>query len=281
MELLQLKYFLDSAESGSFSETAKKHMVPTTSVSAAVKRLENELGFRLFDRSANKITLNKHGKRLKDALQTAFFEIDAAIADISTAEDDREINLLVRAVRSDISDCIIEYNRRHTGVKFNAVFDFNERDFEKYDVIIDEKSNSYTGYSGFCLVDMQIRMKAARGYFDLPKKLKLADLQSYPFISWGESSNMHKILMNACASAGFSPRIAVQLNDKECYDKMLRAGVGIGLGRENPDEELPALQYIDVADFDERYSVFCYYNPKTCFGNVKGFVDYLRSVVKT
>ena len=74
MEILQLKYFLDSAEHGSFSLTAKKYMVPTTSVSASVRRLEEELGYKLFDRHANKITLNENGSRLKDALVVAFYE---------------------------------------------------------------------------------------------------------------------------------------------------------------------------------------------------------------
>ena len=43
MELLQLRYFFESAKSESFSKTAEKYMVPITSVSASVKRLEREL----------------------------------------------------------------------------------------------------------------------------------------------------------------------------------------------------------------------------------------------
>ena len=277
MEILQLKYFLESAESGSFSVTAKKYMVPTTSVSASVKRLEKELGYSLFDRSANRIVLNKNGERLKNALRAAFFELETAVADIRSASDLREIKLLVRAVRSDISDFIIEFNRRHPTITFRAVFDFGDTDYEKYDVVIDEKKAAYQGYSSFCLEDLKIRIKAARGKFPFPSKMKLSDLADAPFISWGNSSNMQRILVSACESAGFSPKIAVSLNDKACYDKMLRAGVGIGLERETPDEDCPELEYLNVSDFDERYTVFCYYNPKTYFGNVKSFVDFLKT----
>ena len=252
-------------------------MVPTTSVSAAVKRLESEIGYPLFDRSANKIFLNKNGRRLKEALLTAFFEIETAIADITSEEDDREIKILVRAIRSDVCNYIIEFNKRHPTITFNAVFDFDETDYEKYDLIIDEKSNAYAGYSDFCLIDMRLKMKMAKNRFKLPRKLTLSDLSKYPFISWGDSSNMHRILISACKSAGFDPKIAIQLNDKECYDKMLKAGVGIGLGRETPETDFPQLEYIDVKNFDERYTVFCYYNPKTCFGNIKSFVDFLKT----
>lgn len=55
MEMLQLKYFLESAKSESFAKTAEKYMVPASSVSASVKCLEQELGCSLFDRSCNRI----------------------------------------------------------------------------------------------------------------------------------------------------------------------------------------------------------------------------------
>ena len=49
MEILQLKYFCDSAVTGNFSATAKKFMVPPSAVSQSIKRLENELGTTLFE----------------------------------------------------------------------------------------------------------------------------------------------------------------------------------------------------------------------------------------
>ena len=42
MELLQLKYFYESAKNENFSKTAEMFMVPTSSVSASIKRLEKE-----------------------------------------------------------------------------------------------------------------------------------------------------------------------------------------------------------------------------------------------
>ncbi|MBR2431832.1 MAG: LysR family transcriptional regulator, partial [Clostridia bacterium] len=42
MELLQLKYFCDAAETQNFSKTAKKYLVPTSNISQSIKRLEKE-----------------------------------------------------------------------------------------------------------------------------------------------------------------------------------------------------------------------------------------------
>ena len=68
MELLQLRYFYESAKNENFSKTASMFLVPTTSVSAAIKRLETELGCKLFDRTANRIRLNSNGQLLQQAL---------------------------------------------------------------------------------------------------------------------------------------------------------------------------------------------------------------------
>ena len=63
MELLQLKYFYESANTESFTKTAQRHLIPVSSVSASIKRLEKELGCKLFDRTSNRIKLNQNGKR--------------------------------------------------------------------------------------------------------------------------------------------------------------------------------------------------------------------------
>ena len=61
MEILQLRYFYESAKSQNFTVTAKKYMVPVSAVSSSIKRLEKELGCQLFDRDTNRIRLTIMG----------------------------------------------------------------------------------------------------------------------------------------------------------------------------------------------------------------------------
>ncbi len=276
MELLQLRYFYESAQNESFAKTAEKHMVPTTSVSASIKRLEKELGCKLFDRAANRITLNQNGRRLQQSLCLAFTEIDGAVDALCAPDaDTREIRMLVRAVRSNITERIITYNAKHPHIAFATSFDFNERDFEKYDIIIDKKCDTYPHMESFELCSMRLRFKAAVGHPLARKKHTLRELCNQKFISWGEQSNMHQILLDACHRAGFSPSIAVTTNDKACYDRLIAAGVGIGIARE--DGGTTDVAYLDVSDFDERYTVYAYYKKQACYGNVKHFIDFLKA----
>lgn len=275
MELLQLRYFYESAASESFARTAEKYMVPTTSVSASVKRLERELGCTLFDRHANRITLSAAGRRLQKSLTTVFAELDGATEALkSPREDTREIRMLVRAVRTQVTDRIVAFREKHPEIAFCTVLNFDEQALDQYDVIIDTANDALSGRDRFELCSMRIGLRAAVGHPLAGKRLSLRALSDEPFISWGEGSNMQKLLDAACMRAGFSPRVAVAVGDKECYERLIRAGVGIGLGRE--DIPMKDTVELSVADFDERYTVYVYCKPAACFGNVKKFVDFLR-----
>jgi len=274
MELLQLRYFYESATKESFARTAEKYMVPTTSVSASIKRLERELGTPLFERHANRITLTDAGRRLQKSLCLVFAELDTVKEAITPAEDGRAISLLVRAVRSQVTDRIIAFHEKHPEIAFRTAVNFEERDFEKYDIIVDTENSAYAALSRFELCSMRIRMMARCNHPLAGKPLSLRMLCEEPMISWGEGSNMHAILLRVCHGAGFSPRIAASVGDKECYEKLISSGVGIGLGRE--DIPMAGTVELNITDFDERYTVYVYYKPAACFGNVKKFVDFLR-----
>ncbi len=277
MEILQLRYFYESAKNESFAKTAEKYFVPTSSVSASIKRLERELGCTLFERASNSIKLNENGKRFQKSVFVALNELDTAVLDLTTSPDDtREVKLLVRAMRSNITDIIIKYREKHPQVAFKTVFDFSEANFEDYDIIIDEKSSSYADFDSFELYTMRLRLMVSADSPLINSRHTLKDLSDMPFISIGEQSNMHKILINACHRAGFYPNIAVQSNDMKCFEKMVESGMGIGLGRERVLNLYDKIKYLDVLDFDEKYSVYAYYKHSENYGNVKHFLSFLK-----
>ena len=194
MEILQLRYFFESAKNENFAKTAEKYNVPATSVSASVKRLENELGCKLFDRFSNRIILNDNGKRMLKSLNIIFNELDDAVASMSSQiTDTREIKILVRAMRNMIMDFIIEYKTKYPHIKFKTIFDFSKTDFENYDIIIDEKTDRHPGYASFTVFESALCLKASKTHPLCGKKLTLRQLINQPFVSMGEHSNIQNI----------------------------------------------------------------------------------------
>ena len=90
----------------------------------------------------------------------------------------------------------------------------------------------------------------------------------------GDESNLHRLLLEVCNQAGFTPKISVFCNDLECYEKLIAGGIGIAIGREKSLS--PEIYYLDVSDLDKRYTLYCYYPQSAYGGIVKKFVDFLR-----
>ena len=76
MTLQQIKYFICAAEAGSISEAAKRMYVAQSSVSSAIKDLENYYGIQLFQRSAKGVILTGAGAELLHELQAIDKKMD-------------------------------------------------------------------------------------------------------------------------------------------------------------------------------------------------------------
>lgn len=63
MDLKQIRYFVAVAEAGSFSRGAKRAFVTQPTLSAAIRALEAEIGFRLLDRTVRGVSLTMQGVR--------------------------------------------------------------------------------------------------------------------------------------------------------------------------------------------------------------------------
>ncbi len=276
MEMLQLRYFFESAKNQSFKKTAEKYMVPQTSVSASVKRLEKELKKDLFERTSNRIILNENGKILFQALEEIFSKLDEAASMISASSDKRDIKMLVCAIRFAVTQKIIDYKATHPHTSFETSFDFDEMDFSDYDIIVDERSDKYSLYESIELFKANIKLYVSKDHHLYGKKLTLAELKNEPFICIGTNNSLTRCLTSTCKRVGFTPRFALKSNDLGCMKKCIDAGMGIGITRlslgQKPKKDVC---YLDVSDFCETQTICVYYKKSAAYGNVLDFLNFL------
>lgn len=83
MELLQLKYFKTVAETGKISAAAESLFISSPALSTSVSRLEKELGMPLFDRTGNRIQLNRQGEIFLRYVNQIFSTIDCAKVELN------------------------------------------------------------------------------------------------------------------------------------------------------------------------------------------------------
>ena len=86
VDITQLYYFKVTAETGSLTKAAKLLNISQPAMSLMIKKLEDELGVELFDRTPNRIVLNKTGKAalgyVNDILQSTE-KMKSDLADIA------------------------------------------------------------------------------------------------------------------------------------------------------------------------------------------------------
>ena len=275
MELLQLRYFLESAKTGNFSKTAEKYMVPTSSVSASIRRLEQELGQKLFSRTANRVTLNENGRRLLASADKILSELEQVVNDISNPPDKRVIRILVLSYRHPFSNMIIEYRQKHPGVSFDLCIDYSIKDYSDYDIIIGTSDLQIHGYAHFDLCSCRIYFQVMEDHPLCGKVLTLAQLSEQSFVTMG--GNMHDVIVNACERAGFTPNIIAKINDTMCYTKFLKTGDVIGHRRDFKNQPAAGMAYLNVTDFKEYQKICVYYKEDSVSGSIKNFLEFLKT----
>ena len=85
MDITALEYFKIIAESGSLTKAAHQLHITQPAMSAMLKKLEEELGVELFDRSPNRIHLNKAGEVALVHVNTILRNMDQLKADVLSA----------------------------------------------------------------------------------------------------------------------------------------------------------------------------------------------------
>lgn len=277
MEILQLRYFYESAQAESFAKVAQRHGVPASSVSASVKRLEQELGCKLFDRTQNRLSLNAKGQRLLTSLCVIFDELDSAVSALAVQEHPKtHFRILVRSIRSQFTDAIIRYRKTHGNIEFHIDLDLNNNDLGSYDLIVDEQSNDYSGFESFELCSLPVRFLASVENPFCGKTVSLSQLRNQDFITFGPQSNLHKLLVRVCKNAGFTPNITITTNDSNCYSRFIRENICIGLSR-SAIKEPGRAGYIHVSDFGQRQTFFCYYHSQQLTPELQDFINFLKT----
>lgn len=227
MELLQLKYFCDAAQSENFSKTAKKFLVPTSNISQSIKRLERELGKELFEHKANKIRLNNDGKEFYSSVSKALSLLEEGITCLLDKGEELygDIKLLCLSNRRIVTRAVELFARKHSDVNF--VIHHNVEENSDYDVIISDIC-PYEYSEKILLLDEEIAISVNERHFLAGKnRVSVSDLENERFITMTMGSSLQRITVNACAEAGFVPNITIQTDDPYYLRKYVEMGLGV------------------------------------------------------
>ena len=182
MELLQLKYFCDAANTENFSKTAHKYNVPPSNISQSIKRLEKELGINLFNRKANSLMLNEQGKQFYDKINNALNIIEEAKNEITDSEFNGKIKICIMTNRHMAMKVMEKFRTQYPEVVIMSDYALQQNDGE-YDIILADEDFNLLGMKREPIIREEIALAINReNPLSQKEEITAEDMKNQDFI---------------------------------------------------------------------------------------------------
>ena len=231
MELLQLRYFLEVAQTQHMTKTAEKLHVAQPALTQSIRRLERDLGVELFSREGRNIRLTPCGRYFYDRLQPVLKELDGAVLDVKqlAQTEKKTVRLNVLAASALVIDAVTAYKKSHGDINFQLL---QNEESDSYDIGISTRLFYQTdaqteGEIFVCTEKILLAVPQAESC-PADGSAALSDFREAPFISLFGSKQFRWICDKFCAHAGFAPRIIFESDSPAAVKDMIAANMGVG-----------------------------------------------------
>lgn len=239
MEYRDIKSFIEVADHKSFTKAAEHSYHSQPTLSKVVKKLEEELGVVLFNRSTRKLYLTDAGEIVYhqgkkalaalDELPILLDELmDAASGVIKIGMPPLIGTLFFPKIARDFHAQYpnVEIELYELGAK--VVEDLIENGEIDAGIIVLPTDNSIFNVHTFIQDDFFLFV-----HHDHPlaerEKIALSDLKDEKFILFSKSFALHNYIINACKEAGFNPTISYESSQWDLIVELVASQLGITL----------------------------------------------------
>ena len=256
MELPQLRYFLDVAETEHVTRSAERLHIAQPSLTRSIHNLEEELGVPLFVPRGRNIALSEYGRYLVKKLAPLVAELDGLpelMRNIANLKNET-IHLNVLAASTFLTGAIVEYKRTHPDIKFEFL-QYTPEDV--YDIQVATRlippqgdhpaENCFICHEKiFLAVPNTERFRSRTG-------IRLSEVMHENFISLSDARQFRNICDKLCQHMGFKPNIVFESDSPTAVRNMIASNIGIGFWPEFTWGELTGSQILPLPIEDEGF----------------------------
>ena len=235
----QLKAFLLTARHHSFSRAAEQLFISQSGMSVLVRELEEQLGFRLFERTTRRVTLSEFGLRFLPIADRSLLDLEAAAANIGRLASAASRRFAIGAtplIAGKLLPAVIgEYAKRDPGLEIVL------RDGDRAQLVAALGAGEIDAALGcflqpvtdmrrvplyrFTLMVIQPQAEAAR----LARALRWADLVDQRLLGGPPESPIQQLIEQELRRVGRHSPPQMQLNYFETQIAMVEAGAGVAV----------------------------------------------------
>jgi DNA-binding transcriptional LysR family regulator len=258
MELRALKYLLSISERGSFTAAAHDHFVTQPAVSIALRKLEQELGQRLYLIEGRTVSFTTAGRITLDyaaRISELESELLQQMHDLSGLKKGRiALGTIDAASIYVLPEVFSRFRERYPGIEITLEISSTMPLVGKLgngllDLVIG--TIPFAAEEGFEVFPIYSEPLLVIAPFEHPLAgravIDPAVLSSYPFISFHEGSITRRIVEDAFADKGVRPVIAMAIDSPEAIKNLVAAGLGLAvLPRRAVQSELDSKSIVDL-----------------------------------
>ena len=241
MDLRQLRYLVALAEEGNFTRAAASAHVAQPALSQQIRRLEDELGLALVERTTRRVALTEAGGMLVVRARRILTELEAASAELEAVRGMYTGHVTLGAMHTmgpvDLSLAVAMFAERHPHVLFTVREQSSEEMAEMLRVdeldlaflSVTERVESHgLGLHRLVLEEIVAVLPPRHPLADR-RQLRMVDLSDEPFVSFRTGARLRELLMSAGHEAGFEPRVTLESNESRRIRRLVSRGLGVAI----------------------------------------------------
>ncbi|HWW58994.1 MAG TPA: LysR substrate-binding domain-containing protein [Sphingopyxis sp.] len=240
MDLRQLRFFVTLADTLNFHRAAARLHISQPPLSVAIRKLEEEIGTRLFDRTSRGVTLTPAGiaalPPAREALAQAALVHEAAGLGSRGQTGRLSVGFVGSAIGELLPRIIPPFRETHpladldlaemTSVGIADAIEARALDVglvrlpvmrrHRLDIAVIEEDDLVLAHR----IDDNLQPRGP---------VPLRTLADRPFIVHSAVSVLHSVILLACRDAGFAPRIAQEAVQVQTILSLVQSGLGVAL----------------------------------------------------
>jgi LysR family hydrogen peroxide-inducible transcriptional activator len=258
MELHQLRYFCAVARSGSFTRAAQQEHVSQPSLSLQIRKLEDELGTRLFDRLGRTVRLTQFGEALLSRAEVIVRQVAAAKLTVQEMTGHAQGRLVIGAIPTIapyfLPARLAGFARKFPRAQISVIEELTS------DLI----NHIHQGEVDLALVALPVpaahctcnELFRERLFLVVPHnhrlaaltQVHLAEIENDPFLVLKEGHCFRQNTLSICKQVHLKPNVIFECGQFATILAMVAAGTGVSVVPEMAVSEIEGCRFIPLKD---------------------------------
>src|SRR5579875_2876884 len=238
MDLRQLRYLVALADERHFTRAAAREHVAQPALSQQIRRLEDEVGLALVERTTRHVAITDAGQLLVARARRMLAELEAAQAELLAVRGMESGRVRVGTMHTmgpiDVSVALAVFHERHPAIELTV----REQSSEELAAMLrdDELDLAFLSVTerveshGLALHQLVlVALLPPEHPLAASQPLDIAELAGEEFISFRPGARLRELLFSAARRAGFEPRVKLESNESQRIRRLVARGMGVAI----------------------------------------------------